>query len=190
MQSIPSLFTLDPQTRLALPTVTEACRWVPEGFGLATRKWKGWPAMIRDNQIYRHFRVYGPRIANPPAGFVPAGDPAYDVQDGWMPCGDGDGDRYYQEAMHDYRKWCHPPDDTYELVGPHIENNAEGFSRPTLVSHTRYRLYTCPVDYDDLKQFLRSFNYEGVVWYHREGRRMAKVRLGDFGVKRRKVPVR
>lgn len=69
---------------------------------------------------------------------------------------------------------------TYELIGPKINGNPERESRHCLVRHERaQRLEFVPRDYDGLGFWLRTHDYEGIVWHHPDGR-MAKLKARDF----------
>ncbi len=74
-------------------------------------------------------------------------------------------------------------DGTYELVGPKIQGNPEGFVEHTLVSHDLCDVVDAPTDYEGLKAWFAGRDIEGVVWHHPDGR-MAKIKAKDFGLKR------
>jgi hypothetical protein len=78
--------------------------------------------------------------------------------------------------------------ETYELCGPKIQNNLEGFNCPILLRHSSTQLvltWAPPRDFDGIANYLTQQNIEGIVWHHPDGR-MAKIKGRDFGVSRRR----
>ena len=69
-------------------------------------------------------------------------------------------------------------DGTYELCGPKVQKNTEGFEHYTLVRHGCETL-DAPRDFDGLKAFLKDCPHEGIVWHHQDGR-MVKIKRTDF----------
>jgi hypothetical protein len=108
--------------------------------------------------------------------FMPATewDDVTNKQQGWLPVGDGPEDAYHREAFEGQ------PDGTYELVGPKIQGNPEGYERHTLVPHSLADQYPdFPRDFEGIKAALEHAKIEGVVWHHPDGR-MAKIKRKDF----------
>lgn len=69
---------------------------------------------------------------------------------------------------------------TYELCGPKINGNPEGYDRHVLISHEyAEELHGVPRDYDGLAAWLADCEFEGIVWHHPDGR-MAKIKRRDF----------
>lgn len=155
MQHIPSLFVKDVDG-LATREVRRECRWVQRGEGVATRLWDGEPVLLRAGGVFRLRRDVEPRE--------------------WVPVPDGPGGDEYRAAVPTARRG----DGTYELVRP--DGNEVGFSAPFLVPHGRVWLNT-PRDFDGLRAFLDANEYEGIVWWHADGR-MAKVKRVHFGLPR------
>lgn len=179
MKKIPSLFVRDyeseghPLTR----NVTPGCEWVIAGEGVATRKWDGTCCMIRNRSFYKRYDVKKGRSV--PSNFIPAQepDPITGHWPGWLPVGFGPEDRYFREAYD-----ASLPDGTYELVGPKIGGNPEGYPVHTLIPHGKHEV-DAPRDFDGLKDWLSTAGIEGVVWWHPDGRK-AKIKAKDFGIKR------
>ena len=70
---------------------------------------------------------------------------------------------------------------TYELCGPKVNGDPEGFSTHRLIRHAEAeRLDDAPRDFDGLTAWLHSRQYEGVVWHHDGDDRMAKIKKRDF----------
>ena len=76
-------------------------------------------------------------------------------------------------------------DGTYELCGPKINGNPEGFGVHELVRHGATKYPQCPRSFDEIREFLIKEGIEGIVWYRDNGE-MCKVKLKDYGIKRRK----
>lgn len=80
---------------------------------------------------------------------------------------------------------------TYELVGPRINANPEHLERHHLIRHDTAE----PVQFAPRRLSFRALRgcmvqladmgIEGVVWHHPDGRRMAKLKVRDFGLTRR-----
>ena len=133
----------------------------------------------------RHELSGARREALPPAGRTPPPDfePAQPAPDektghwpGWVPVGEGPDDQFHREA------WSAAPslpDGTYELVGPKIQGNPDGFAAHTLVRHGEQELPDAPRDFEGLKAYLRDQTLEGIVWHHPDGRRV-KIKRKDF----------
>jgi len=156
--------------------VVPGAEWVPAGEGAATRKWDGTCCLVRDGKLWKRYEVKPG--GKPPQNFEPANDvdAATGKQQGWVPVGDGPEDRWHKEAF------SGEPDGTYELLGPKVQGNPDGFERHVLVPHGK-QIVDAPRTFDALKAWLAETNIEGVVWHHPDGR-MVKIKVKDFGVKR------
>ena len=181
MQKIISLFQRNYDgDRLVRNEVVPGAEWVLAGEGEATIKFDGTCCLVRDGKLFKRYEVK--RGKKPPANFEPASevDEKTGKQQGWVPIGDGPEDRWHREAFATVL-----PDGTYELCGPKIQGNPEGFKSHILVPHGAELLPDdCPRTYDGLKEYLKDAGIEGVVWYHPDGR-MVKIKAKDFGLKRK-----
>lgn len=204
MKKIISLFQRNYDgDRLVRNEVVPGAEWVLAGEGVATRKYDGTCCMVRNGKLYKRHEV---RVKNPPgtgavqtqtgaswvyltnlpAGFEPATEvnPVTLKQQGWVPVGDGPEDQWHREAW-EYLAFVELVDGTYELVGPKVQNNPDGFKMHTLVFHDLAEdLDDCPRDFDGIKSYLAERDIEGIVWHHQDGR-MAKIKKKDFGLKRK-----
>lgn len=176
MRKIPTVFARDPETnfRHVKHELTPGCEWVPAGEGVATQKFDGTCCLVRDGVLYKRHEVK-------PGKSAPTDFEAIETDDntgktvGWVPIGDGPEDRWHREAGTPEL----PPGGTYELVGPKVQGNPEGYQMHTLIAHGRELLPDAPRDFDGLRDWLLVHDYEGIVWHHPDGR-MAKLKKRDF----------
>lgn len=188
MKKIISLFKRNYDgDHLVRSEVVEGAEWVLNGEGVPTKKIDGTCCLVRENRLYKRFEVKPGKT--PPPDFEPANevDLTTGKQQGWVPVGEGPEDRFHREAMYNA---CYPPDGTYELVGPKIQGNPEGFTSYELIPHSAYSALLrlsddVPRDFEGIKRFLSTHDIEGIVWHHPDGR-MVKIKTKDFGLKRSK----
>ena len=192
MKKIISLFQRNYDTdRLVRDEIVPGAEWVIAGEGFATRKYDGTCCMVRDGKLYKRYDAKKGRM--PPADFEPAqeADPVTGHHPGWVPVTKLPEDKWFLEAWGKTGDPDRPsgtatflPDGTYELCGPKVQGNPEGFNSHTLIPHgvtiLDYRLRS----FDEIWQFLGVANIEGIVWHHPDGR-MVKIKAKDFGIKRR-----
>lgn len=165
--------------------VVPGAEWVIKGEGLATRKYDGTCCMIKSNNLTEPFvRLYKRYDAKngkkSPIGFEPAQDPdpITGHWPGWILVGEGPEDKWFREAFTGVEI-----DGTYELVGPKIQGNPEKYDKHTFVSHAGAERLDAPRSFDELKEWLKDKDIEGIVWHHPDGR-MVKIKKKDFGMKR------
>lgn len=184
MQKIISLFQRNYETdRLVRDEVTPGAEWVINGEGIATRKWDGTCCLIEKGQLFKRYDAK--KGKTPPEGFMPAQepDPVTGHWPGWVKISDtGNEDKWHREAFMNT-----PTDDlalggTYELVGPRINGNQEGFEKHFLIPHGADILERAPRTFNELKDWLDQLRIEGIVWHHPDGR-MVKIKKRDFGLK-------
>lgn len=182
MRKIPTYFVRDwdgDRSRV-VPEVNPACRWVADGEGIATQKLDGACAMVRGRRLYKRRELAAGKII--PHDFeIAESDDETGKLVGWMPVADGPDDRWFRAAFGTREFW---PDGTYELIGPKVQGNPEGWATHTLWPHSELALTEQPPrTYEGLRAWMAGRNIEGVVWHHPDGR-MAKLKLRDFGLKR------
>lgn len=179
MKKIISLFQRNYETdRLARDEIVPGAEWVINGEGVATCKYDGTCCMVKDGVLYKRYDVKKGR--NKPNNFIPAQDPdeVTGHWPGWIPVDPNNpSDKWHIEAF------SSQPDGTYELCGPKIQGNSEGFDKHVLVRHGMDILPDAPRNYEDLKKYFTGKNIEGIVWRHPDGR-MVKIKGKDFGIKR------
>jgi len=96
---------------------------------------------------------------------------------GWVAVGDGPDDARHREAR------LPAIDGTYELCGPKVQGNPEGYDARVLVRHGADILEDCPRSFEGLRDYLAAHDIEGVVWWHADGRKV-KIKGKDFGLNR------
>jgi len=184
MKKIPPLFERDwngDRSRV-VNQLHSGCEWVLAGEGVPTRKYDGTSCMVRGGRLFKRRELRKGDVAPPNFEAVDT-DEETGKTVGWVPIGDGPEDRYHREAFNTYH-----PDGTYELLGPKIQGNPEKRECHVLQDHHLARTYpTAPRDFDGLKEWLAGQDIEGLVFHHPDGR-MAKIKLCDFGLKRKTLP--
>lgn len=182
MRKIPSLYERNHDgDRLVRDEIVPGSEWVLSGEGVATRKWDGTCCLIRDGKLYKRYDAKPGRT--PPPDFEPAmdADPITGHQTGWVPVTERPEDRWHREA---FGVVPHVPDGTYELCGPRVNGNPEGFAEHVLVPHGVELVdVPTPIAFGSLRGFLADQPIEGIVWHHPDGS-MVKIKTRDFGLKR------
>lgn len=106
-------------------------------------------------------------------------DPVTGHWPGWLPIGDGPDDKWHREAWEGWAKYAPVPDGTYELCGPKVQGNPEGFDFHILVPHGSIVLDDDPRTFETIRDYLKDAGIEGIVWHHPDGR-MVKIKRSDF----------
>lgn len=186
MQKIISLFQRNYGGDLLVrDEVVPGAEWVLAGEGVATRKWDGTCCLIRDGKLHKRHEVKAHR--KPPPNFEAATepDPITGKQQGWVPVSSGPEDEWHRAG---WLRSCKEnggslPDGTYELCGPHVNGNPEGFTEEVLIPHGKHPIADAPRTFRELHDWFRGRELEGIVWHHQDGR-MVKIKKRDFGLKR------
>ena len=185
MKKIPSLFKRNYETHKIYNEITEGCEWVIKGEGIPTRKFDGTACLIDHGKFYKRYDFKKGRTFPFPKVMCIACQPAPDPETGhwpwWVPV--TDKDKYHEEAFK--RMPIVKLSGTYELCGPKVNGNPEGFHEHVLIRHGGEIFKSCPTDFASLPPWLVHARVEGVVWHHPDGR-MCKIKLRDFGIKREK----
>lgn len=178
MEKIISLFCRNYETdHLVRDQVVSGAEWVLNGEGIATRKFDGTACLIKDGKLYRRHDVKSGR--KPPDGFEPAQekDEVTGHWPGWVPVGDGPSDKHHRRGL---KNSTDLPDGTYELCGPKVQGNPEGFAETVLMRHGVEELEDVPRTFDAIREYLSTHAIEGIVWHRPDGR-MVKIKARDFG---------
>ena len=189
MQKIISLFQRNYDgDHLVRDELVPGAEWVAAGEGVATRKWDGTCCLVRDGKLFKRYELRQGKQA--PDGFEAATDwdEVTGKMQGWVPVGDGPEDRWHREAWQAVRDYEGSPveDGTYELVGPKVQGNVEMMYMHWLCKHGVVEFGVQPPrTFAELRAWLAENNdIEGIVWHHPDGR-MVKIKLRDFGLKRK-----
>ena len=180
MKKTPTLFKRNPEAmREILSKPNPVCDWVFNGEGVATRKYDGTCCLIDGGNFYKRRELK--RGKPVPHNFVQVDfDAATGKAVGWVPVDpEAAEDIWYMEAFSGDM-----PDGTYELLGPKVQGNPEGFESHTLLKHSDAEQYP-DVDrtFDGLRDFMENKDIEGLVFHHPDGR-MAKIKKRDYGLRR------
>ena len=188
MKKVPTLFERDwngDKSRV-LDRVNPACDWVMRGEGVPTRKFDGTAVLVEGQKLF--VRYDAKKGKTPPEGFRPAQDSPDDETGhwpGWLPAGEGPQYQWQRKA---FESMPIPVlDGTYEVCGPHIQGNPEGFDHDILIRHGGEvvpEFVDRPLSFSMLAERLKGLDIEGIVWHHPDGR-MAKIKKRDFGLRRK-----
>ena len=185
MKKIPTLFKreFDGQHRKVgiLREVTPGCEWVLEGEGEATEKVDGAACAIINGEFYKRYD-YRPGRRRPRREMIPC-QPEPDPYTGhwphWLKVDPEHPDDKWFAAAYMNTPWV-DKDGTYEAVGVHFQGNPYGLDEDFLEPHGRIKLRDCPRDYDGLREYLRTHEIEGVVFW-KDGAPRCKIKRTDFG---------
>lgn len=175
MRKIPTIFKRDPESmKYVLPEVVPGCEWVLAGEGIATRKYDGTCCMFDGERWWARREVRPGR--QPPEGFQAIeSDDITKKMVGWEPMEQSAFAKWHARAI-----YSRAPEGTYELCGPKVNGNPEGYTTQVLIFHDDAELLTSsPRDFEGLQEWLLSSDFEGIVWHHPDGR-MAKLKKRDF----------
>ena len=178
MRKIPTVFVRDPETNLrhVRDEVTPSCEWVLADEGIATRKYDGTCCSFDGTAWWVRREVKPDK--SPPPNFVPVErDEVTGKTVGWEPADQSGFAKFLTEAAERVGGWS---EGTYELCGPKVNGNPEGYEVHVLIDHDRDTMRVdAPRDFDGLRAWLLAHEYEGIVWHHPDGR-MAKLKRRDF----------
>lgn len=189
MKKIPTVFERDwegDRSRV-VDQVHPGCEWVLAGEGVPTRKHDGTCCLIRGGQLYKRQELKAGQVA--PGDFEEEDfDPETGKRVGWRPVGDGPEDRWHRAAVRidGETPWPGLPDGTYELCGPKVQGNPEALGVHMLIPHGIERMIAFPRTFEAIRAAFAhpGWTGEGIVFHHPDGR-MAKIKMRDFGLKRR-----
>lgn len=177
MKKMPTIFNRNYNPCRAFNMQHPDCQWVFDGEGMVTRKWDGTCVKI-DGDRYLKRRCVKKGKSTPKDFILEQFQVLAEKQFGWVPV--TKEDKWHMEA--DFEQL---PSGTYELVGPKVQGNPEGFYRHTLVGH-KYSVvyYGILRTFDGIRDFMKDKDIEGIVFHHPDGR-MAKIKKSDYGMERR-----
>lgn len=184
MQKIPTIFERDwegDRSRV-LDQPVSGTEWVFEGEGNALRKYDG-TCVMRDEEGKWWARREVKDGKTPPPGFVSSGHDHITLKNvGWEPVEQSPFAKFHAEALQSVGEFT---PGTYELLGPKIQGNPEHAEVHVLIKHdTCEGVGNLDRTYEGIKTFLSENDWEGIVFHHQDGRRMAKIKKRDFGLRR------
>lgn len=181
MRKIPTLFIRDDNDRKHVTReVNPECQWVLDGEGVPTRKYDGTCVRLDENGKWWARREVKPGKARPQNFLIVERDPVTGKEVGWEPIEQSSFAKIHAEVVAAWSMSDPWQPGTYELLGPRINGNPEGYEQHMLGRHEdALELDDAPRDYDGLREWLVSHPYEGIVWHHPDGR-MAKLKRRDF----------
>jgi hypothetical protein len=185
VKKIPTVFRRDPEDmKRVLPEVSPGCEWVLDGEGVATRKYDGTCVRLDEDGKWLARREVRPGKRTP-LDFLPVEHDEYTGKTvGWEPVEASGFAKWHAQALaSNGHLYVYTPG-TYELVGPKVQGNPEGFATHALLKHEEAEVFAgAPRDFDGLREWLLARPlYEGIVWHHGDGR-MAKLKGRDFPVR-------
>lgn len=151
--------------------------------GIPTVKWDGSCCAIIDGELYKRYDAK--KGKTPPAGAIPCceADPITGHHPHWVKCDkDNPNDKWFIKAFmfSSVLRVDGLPDGTYEAVGKHFNGNPYGIAYDSLLEHGRARAYVVPRDFEGIKEYLKDFNGEGIVYWV-DDEPVAKIKRSDFG---------
>jgi hypothetical protein len=180
MRKIPTLFKRDENDRKHVTAeVNPECQWVLDGEGVATRKYDGTCVRLDDNGEWWARREVKPGKERPRNYLIVETDQTTGKEVGWEPVEQSGYAKIHEDALRNEPSSAQLPG-TYELLGPKVQGNPEGFDGHALQRHAdAVQLLLAPRTFDGLRDYLLDRPYEGIVWHHSDGR-MAKLKKRDF----------
>lgn len=182
MRKIPTLFRRDPHDLARVTAdVTPGCEWVLRGEGVPRRKYDG-TCVLFDKTLWWARRVVRRGTAYPPGFLLVEFDSVTGKSFGWEPVVFSSFRKAHVEALRQAEgPWAAG---TYELCGPKVNGNPEGYDHHRLIAHNAAEVLQAPATlaYASLREWLlelKARGIEGVVWHHQD-RRMAKLKGMDF----------
>lgn len=184
MKKIPTLFERkyneNGKIVRTLETVKPGLEWVLEGEGIATEKVDGSCCAIINGKFYKRFDAKeGRRIPADAIPCQPMRDPYTGHWPHWVAVDlNSSADRWFAEAYYN-TVWA-TKDGTYEAVGVHFQGNPYGLDADFLDPHGRIKIKDCPRDYAGIKEYLRTHEIEGIVFW-KDDKPRCKIKRSDFG---------
>jgi hypothetical protein len=191
VKKIPTLFVRDFEQengQYVTDQVTPGCEWVLAGVGTPTRKYDG-TCVLFDGEKWWARREVKPGKEAPP-NFAPIDhDDETGKTVGWEPIEQSGFAKFHAEvlASEEAEKASNGRAvawhvGTYELIGPKINGNPEGWGNHDLIYHAWAAVVPDLSErtFDALRYHLTTgYPDEGIVWHHPDGR-MAKLKVRDF----------
>ncbi|MGA5497777.1 hypothetical protein ACPCSP_25785 [Streptomyces cinereoruber] len=161
---------------------------------MATRKWDGTCTRLDEGGAWWARREVKPGKTAPDGFQLVQEDPVTGKKVGWEPVAQSAFAKYHAQALaigNDYFRRG-----TYELLGPKVNGNPDGFEQHILIGRgwapfsDRLAYDKAPRDYEALRTWLHARPHEGIVWHrdpHAPDAGMAKLKARDFPRTRREL---
>lgn len=178
MKKIPSLYIYQEGRGNGYSTIINPeCQWVTNEPFIAHHKLDGTSCLYDGKQWYKRYMLREGKT--PPPNFIPANKPVNGKIFGWVPITiDDPSSKWHRKAINNLT--TSPKTGTYELCGPKINTNRENLETHQMLYHADTKVYhNVPTDYHALKEYFQTFNGEGIVFYHADGR-MCKAVKANF----------
>ena len=182
MKKIPTLFVRifdENHNKTITRQVTPGMEWVLAGEGVATVKLDGSCCAIIDGEFYKRYDAK--KGKKPPEGAIPCGkpDPVTGHWPHWVKVSEREpGDRWHADA---YNAAGELPDGTYEIIGPHFQDNPYKLESDMLVRHGTEEV-SVERSFEGIRDYLAKHNIEGLVFWL-NGEPKCKIKRSDFGLK-------
>lgn len=193
MNKIPSVFLRDVEDMSIMTReLNPLCQWVIEGEGTPTRKYDGTCVMHDESGRWWARREVKPGKEAPPEFQLLGVDEITGKTMGYEPIENTGFYRWWTEE-HELANF-EVVTGTYELCGPKINDNPEGYKHHILIPHAGAARFTVEENgverevidrytYDVIKSNILAarevMGWEGIVWHHPDGR-MAKMKARDY----------
>lgn len=177
MKKIPTIFFRDEQDRkYVTDQINPECQWVFNGEGVATIKYDGTCLMFDGENWFARREVKAGGTL--PDDFIEVNyDDITGKTIGWVPIETSSYHKYFQEAYDPE----YPYRGTYELCGPKVNGNPEGFTQHVLVPHGWDEVVIEDRSYEGIRNFILNnldSHHEGIVFWN--GDKRAKIKRRDF----------
>jgi len=190
MKKLSTLFKKDPtDLGRVIDEINSENSWVIEGLGIPTRKFDGTSCAIIECELYKRFdakinKETGEYKKQIPQGAIPCQEP--DLITGhhphWIKCDRNDNSNKWHFKAFDVLD--NKEDGTYELCGNKVQSNPEKIDGHELIKHGIETLFVGALTFENIREFLRANDIEGIVFHHKNDERMCKIRKSDFGIRR------
>lgn len=201
MIKIKTVFIIDRETNLATNKFLDGNEWVLNGEGRATVKFDGTSCMIKEGVLFKRWnrkptkkalrkikeaKRNGTKLEINEGFFkaIPDGaiacnesfDPITLHWPHWTPVGNGNDDLLHREGFESLE---FVTDGTFELCGPKVRCNPHHLDSHKLFKHGDKVIEVKDRSFKAIKELLKDFDGEGLVFHHSDGR-MVKVRRKDM----------
>ena len=179
MKKMLTLFEQNEQ-REVINQLRESNQFLLTGDFTASIKRDGTSVFVKNGQLYKRYDANEKKGRKIPENAIvcqsePAPNGSFPV---WIPV--IESDKFHLEAFNKQDSW---DDGTYELVGPKVNGNKDGYSEHLLIKHGYEIVDLESVDYEYLKQWIESHQLEGLVFKCNKTGLMTKLRRKDFKFK-------